>query len=650
MTRRRSGLPAWLFRIPALPEAGFFLLTLTLTLIPWGNAATVPVRLLREITARLTPDIVPALTVLPEGLPLTVLTGTACVLCGTLQLALAVRRFTCPVRSGFVGFAGPFMLLLLAAGIHARQDLASAQAEMAAGTAALAVAASGYLFVWDMEHPGDRLLSLIRAFTLSCTVAGAVRLLIPDIWSLFDTGGTDSLAVPLGTVLIFGGVRFLTGNTSWFDTVLLLVAALETGWLHPTGALIITGTLAVITIPRLLRHFSQQEIAVLTRLLMLSLVILSTTLLPPGMMAARMREVTDSYIHFFTRIPDTGWAGTGPGVTAAVFLARDPWTFPEPVLPWPLIITLKYGLIAVGAYGWLWLMLFGQACRFLDTPPEPYGTATVRPMTARAVLITLFLTLPAMPAPPLLFLIPAAALAAAFPGSGSHAIAEDIKTRPAGGMVRTLTGTLLIAGLLLMLALNVVRFTWISREAGAATDAVRSAWTAEQQGDVKSALSNWSDAAWRIALLALLDESSAPEDSPAAAALRLSGMDRFLAETPGWFSHPDIREKLPGQWPLVKTALDVAHFGQARAAWRLGRAQEARHWLETVWQRTGGFWPEILAIGGVFLRDTGQPETGNALIRLAVEQARVLPGLPPWAPKNALSFSRFMASLEQIAP
>ena len=519
---------------------------------------------------------------------------------------------------------------------------------MVSGIAALAVASCGYLFLRNLDNP--QLTRLIRAFSLSCATAAAVRLAHPDLRPLFDTAGTDTLAVPLGVALTLCGVRFLGRDGSGFDTVLLLASTLVTGRLYPAGALVICLTLSVLSILRYLRRPSGLQGSDAGRLLLLWLPVSTAVALSAGTLMDRIRKSACLYPLFAGRMADSGWVGAGPGAVTYLLQMNDPWRFPLPVPSWPLTLTLEYGLLGLAAYGWLWLMLFRRAFGVPGDRALKTGKDSSQPQAARTVLLAVSLAMLAMPVPPVLFLMPAAGLADAFLQPGQRPAPVHSGVRPAPGLVFTLSGSLLTAVLLVFLVLNVVRLGWIARQAGIAAQAARSAWAAELCGDYPSALSGWSDAAWRTAQLAVLDASTVPGESPATAALRRAGMDRLLAETPGWFTHPDIRQKLPGQWPLVKTAPDAAHFGQARAARGMGRTPEALHWLETIGRRTTGFWPEVLAVGGILLREIGQPETGDALMRLAVEQAHALPDLPLWAPTTAQPFSRFVASLGQTAP
>jgi len=269
---------------------------------------------------------------------------------------------------------------------------------------------------------------------------------------------------------------------------------------------------------------------------------------------------------------------------------------------------------------------------------------------ARDALLALFPATLLLPVSPALFFFPAALLFLAFTRDPTRPSRHVLSSRPATGLVFRVGAHLLVAGLSCALVLNVFRFGWIVRESDAATGSIRAAWSAEQQGHYEAARSGWSDAAWRLALLTLLDESTVVEDSPATAAARQAGMDRLLAETPGWFSHPDIRHKQPWAWPLLIAARDAAHFGQARAARALGHPDEALLFLETVARSNVNAWPEILVLGGQVLRETGQAETGDAILRLAGELARGLPALPPWAPAAAISYSRFLASLGLAPP
>ncbi|MBP9004315.1 MAG: hypothetical protein KBH78_11890, partial [Candidatus Hydrogenedentes bacterium] len=126
-------------------------------------------------------------------------------------------------------------------------------------TGAFAVAASGYLFCSSKNQSMTRLLGLVRVCTISCAVAGAIRLFSPDTRPLFDTGGVNTLAVSLGVALALGEARIFTRTLSTWDMVLLTVVALETGWTHPAAALLITGIPVLIAAARARQSHPRQE-------------------------------------------------------------------------------------------------------------------------------------------------------------------------------------------------------------------------------------------------------------------------------------------------------------------------------------------------------------------------------------------------------
>ncbi|HPO30719.1 MAG TPA: hypothetical protein PKX28_05730 [Candidatus Hydrogenedentes bacterium] len=323
MIRRRGVWPAWLFRPPSVSDAGFFLLTLTLSLIPWGNAAVVPGSLLREIAARLAPGLLYLFDFLPVGLSLTILIGAACVLCGTLQAAQAVRH--CSPRSLLeaAGDVGPFLLLLAVAVIQRPVDPARQQGAIAGMTGAFAVAASGYLFCSAKNHSMTRLAGLVRVCTISCAVAGAIRLCSPDTRPLFDAGSVNPLAVPLGVTLALGEARILTRTLSTWDMVPLTVVALETGWMHPAAALLITGIPVLIAAARAMRSRSRQKVFPPGQALILLGITLFAAAFQAETLASTVRDVSTWGQHAVALATDAGWFGMGPGMAAAMLRPDD---------------------------------------------------------------------------------------------------------------------------------------------------------------------------------------------------------------------------------------------------------------------------------------------------------------------------------------
>ncbi|MBP9004314.1 MAG: hypothetical protein KBH78_11885 [Candidatus Hydrogenedentes bacterium] len=374
---------------------------------------------------------------------------------------------------------------------------------------------------------------------------------------------------------------------------------------------------------------------------MLAGITLFATVCQMDTLASSVRDVATWVRDMRALLTDAGWLGLGPGMAVTMLRPDDPWSFPLRSPSWPPVVAMELGLVGLTAHAWLWLMLFRRSRQIMDR-----GWARA----ARDALLALFPAMLLLPVAPALFLFPGALLFFGFTRDAARPQRDRLSPPPVPGLIFKTGAYLLVAGLSCGLMLNIFRFDWIARESDTITRSFRVAWTAEQQGRYEAARSGWSDAAWRLAVLMLLDESTGVEDSPATAAVRRVGMDRLLATTPGWFSHPDIRDKPPLAWPLLTAARDAAHFGQARAARALGHPDEALLFLETVARSNVNAWPEILVLGGQVLRETGQAETGDAILRLAGELARGLPALPPWAPAAAISYSRFLASLGLAPP
>ncbi len=328
-----------------------------------------------------------------------------------------------------------------------------------------------------------------------------------------------------------------------------------------------------------------------------------------------------------------GLAGHGTGMARALMIqSGDPWNAPS-LPPFPIVALMEMGLPGIVACLWFWWALFRELRRG-DARRAEVKSSPRR--EARRLLALTLLSLCLLPAPHpfVAFALPLVTVA-----WGARPVETPPDVAPSAwppGLLFRLAGIALVAFAVGTIGLNLARLALISVQAAAAARSAAGGWYAEHQGRHAEAISAWSDAAWRLTLIGRLSEIPDPAASEASQALRHTGMDRALAGTPGWFTHPRIRGKMPLEWPLPAAARDAAHFGQARSAWALGRAEETRVLLEALARANAETWPEAMIAGAALLRALGNEEYASGLERLADEAARHLPPLPSWAPPDAV--------------
>jgi len=560
MIRRLGKVPARLFRPCAIADAGVFFFTLTLALAPWRDLAVVPTRFLREISVRLAPGTVPLLEMVPPGLSLVAVFGAVCVALGSAQAVWHMRR-TLYFFPGIAGLCIPTAILLAAGlispGLHDPDRERDALISLA-GSAAVGVA--GYLLLASSASPRRSITRVFRALAVSCAAAAVARLLLPLAGFAAAADGSDPLAFPLSCVLAFYVARFIRASAVHpAELIRLTVLALLTAAVAPLGALVALGVPTGLGAWRLFRKRSP-EAGNPYRYIGAPVLLMAAILwFGHGLILGGWEDLAKVFRSGVSRLAHSGWMGAGPGgAENLIYRSDQPWSLPMS-LPWLGGTVTESGAAGIAVFVWLVVLLWRNwrsGTRGLRT-----GVTDADMGGWRVVVLSLLLILPVRW---ILFFPMAACGMACTAAQEPGACNGNTMRRP--GACFFLGGYLIVGTAALVLLVNGFRFAWLNREAAAAAASAAKAWEAEQSGAAAMARSGWSDAAWRVALVQLLDESTDPASAPGTVALRVAGMDRLLAVTPGWFSHPAVRGRMPWEWPLPRAARDAAHFGQARAA------------------------------------------------------------------------------------